>query len=104
MSDILDEAQGVLQCKTCHWYKNCVMPMRVTEEDLKKQMESSMPGMAPQDPSQNNMSQLFSQMASALQNSLLEGCPVFIERLRTNPRLAQKVKMLMQNWTEESEA
>jgi hypothetical protein len=35
MPDILDEAQSVLQCKTCPWYKTCVLPMRFTEEDLK---------------------------------------------------------------------
>ncbi len=37
------------------------------------------------------------------QNSLLEGCPVFINRLRTNPKLAQRVKEMMQGWGKEEE-
>ena len=102
MSDILDEAQAVVQCKTCSWYKNCVMPMRVTEADLKRQMESSMPGASTQGTPQS-MSDFLSNMAMAVQNSLLEGCPVFIDRLRTNPRIAERIKKMMQEWSQESE-
>jgi hypothetical protein len=40
-------------------------------------------------------------MATAAQNSILEGCPVFIERLRTSPKLAQRLKEIMQNWNRE---
>jgi hypothetical protein len=42
-------------------------------------------------------------MATAAQSSLLEGCPVFIDRLRTNPKLAQRIKEMMQNWGKEEE-
>ena len=45
MGDILNEAYGVVQCKECPWYKSCVMPMRFSAEDLKKQLESSPLGM-----------------------------------------------------------
>jgi fructose-1,6-bisphosphatase/sedoheptulose 1,7-bisphosphatase-like protein len=45
------------------------------------------------------MQNLLSSMATSAQNSLLEGCPVFIERLRNNPKLAQRIKELMQNWS-----
>jgi hypothetical protein len=38
-------------------------------------------------------------MANAAQNVLLEGCPVFIERLRSSPELAQRIKELMRNWS-----
>jgi len=41
---------------------------------------------------------LLSSMATAAQNSLLEGCPVFINRLRANPKLAQQLKEIMQTW------
>lgn len=102
MSDILDEAQAVLQCKTCSWYKNCVMPMRVTEDDLRRQMESSMPGISTQG-TPPSMSQFLSNMAMAVQNSLLEGCPVFIDRLRSNPKIAERIKKMMQEWSQESE-
>jgi hypothetical protein len=102
MSDIFDEAQALVQCKSCPWYKNCVLPIRVTEEDLRRQMESSMPGASmPGTP--YGISQLLSSMATAAQNSLLEGCPVFIDRLRSNPNLAQRVKKIMLEWSQESE-
>lgn len=102
MSQAFDEAQEILQCKPCPWYKNCVMPMRVTEEDLRSQIESmppgnTIPGLPPQD------SEFLSTMATAAQNSLLEGCPVFIRRLRNNPELAQRVKRIMQTWSHDGE-
>ena len=53
--------------------------------------------------STNDISQLVSSMASAVQNLLLEGCPIFINRLRSNPKLAERIKKMMQEWTKESE-
>ena len=49
------------------------------------------------------MQNLLSTMASAAQNSMVEGCPIFIERLRSNPKLAQRIKELMQTWGREEE-
>ncbi|MBM4452643.1 MAG: hypothetical protein FJ013_02395 [Chloroflexi bacterium] len=103
MSDILNEAQAVLQCKSCHWYKNCVLPMRFSEEDLRRQLESSMPGATAPGAAQYGMQQLLSSLAAAAENSLLEGCPVFISRLRTNPKLAEQIKELMRQWSNRSE-
>jgi hypothetical protein len=102
MSEVFDEAQEILQCKSCPWYKNCVMPMRVTEEDLRRQMGdmangNTIPGLPVQ------ASELMSTMASAAQNSLLEGCPVFVRRLRNNPELAQRIKQMMQSGSYETE-
>ena len=100
MGDILNEAYGVVQCKECPWYKSCATPMRFTTEDLRKQMASSAPGsVAPA--GSGGMDNFLAGMASAAQNSLLEACPLFIERLRTNPKLAQQLKQLMQNWSNE---
>lgn len=100
MGDILNEAYGVVQCKECPWYKSCVMPMRFTAEDLRKQLESSAPGMGA---STNDigMQNLLSGMATAAQNSLLEACPIFVDRLRNNAKLAQKLKQIMQDWSNE---
>ncbi|MDD5083047.1 MAG: hypothetical protein PHU08_06725 [Dehalococcoidales bacterium] len=102
MSDILNEAYAIAQCKECPWYKSCVSPMKFTTEDIRRQLESSTPGsgMAGADLGLQN---LLSGMATAAQNSLLEGCPILIERLRSSPRLAQKVKEMMQNWSQEEE-
>jgi hypothetical protein len=96
----LNEAYGIVQCKECPWYKSCVMPMRFTVEDLRRQIETSAPGMAlPQ--ADLGMQNLLSSMATAAQNSLLEACPIFIERLRSSPRMAQRLKEMMQSWGSE---
>jgi hypothetical protein len=104
MSDVLDEAYGIAQCKTCPWYKTCATPMRLTVEDLRRQIESSTTGMGVPPPNEqdvNGIQNLLASMATAAQNSLLEGCPVFINRLRSSPELAQRIKQMMQNWGSE---
>ena len=45
MGDVLDEAYAVVQCKECPWYKSCVTPLKFTAEDIRRQTESSAPGM-----------------------------------------------------------
>ncbi|MFC1847204.1 hypothetical protein ACFLW5_00095 [Chloroflexota bacterium] len=101
MSDILNEAYGIAQCKECPWYKSCIVPMRFTTEDIRRQLESSAPGMSTSLEADINIQNLLSSMATAAQNSLLEGCPVLIGRLRANPKLAQRIKEMMQNWSNE---
>ena len=101
MGDILNEAYGIAQCKECPWYKSCVMPMRFTVEDIRRQLESSAPGMDISQQADLGMQNLMSSMATAAQNSLLEGCPILIDRLRANPKLAQRIKEMMQNWSKE---
>ena len=101
MGDILDEAYGLVQCKECPWYKTCVSPMKFTAEDIKRQMEQSGPGMDASQAVPPGMQDFVSNMANAAQNSLLEGCPVFIERLRKSPELARRIKEIMQNWGKE---
>lgn len=103
MDDILNEAYAVAQCKECPWYKACVMPMRFTADDIRRQLESSAPGMSISQQADLGIQNLLSSMATAAQNSLLEGCPIFIDRLRSNPKLAQRLKEMMQNWGREEE-
>lgn len=104
MGDILDEAYGIVQCKECPWYKTCVTPMRFTAEDIRRQLEASAPGMGINTSQADlGLQNLLSSMATAAQNSLLEGCPIFIGRLRSNPKLAQRVKEMMQNWGSDEE-
>lgn len=98
MSDILDEASAVVQCKECPWYKSCVMPMRFTVDDIRRQLPSS--SFATDDVT---MSRYFAELAAATQNFLLEGCPVFIQRLRASPKLAERIKRMMQDWGGEEE-
>ena len=101
MEDVLNEAYGIVQCKECPWYKSCVMPMRFTAEDIRRQLESSAPGMGVFPQADLGMQNLLSSMATAAQNSLLEGCPILIERLRSNPNLAKRLKEMMQSWGSE---
>ena len=103
MGDVLDEAYAIAQCKDCPWYKACVMPMRFTAEDIRRQLESSAPGMDFSQQADLGIQSLLSSMATAAQNSLLEGCPIFIERLRADPKLAQRLKQIMQSWGKEEE-
>jgi hypothetical protein len=103
MDDVLNEAYGIVQCKECPWYKQCAMPMRFTAEDIRRQLEQSSPGMGIPSQMDLGMQNLLSSMATSAQNSLLEGCPIFIERLRSSSRLAQKLKELMQNWGSDEE-
>ncbi|MFC1870549.1 hypothetical protein ACFLYE_04710 [Chloroflexota bacterium] len=101
MGDILDEAYAVVQCKECPWYKSCVMPMKFTTEDIRRQLQSSAPGLNIEQQADLGLQNLLSSMATAAQNSLLEGCPILIERLRTSPLLAQRLKKIMQDWGQE---
>lgn len=101
MADILNEAYGIVQCKECPWFKACVIPMKFTVEDIRRQLEQAPPGMSTPQQIDTSMENLLSSMATAAQASLLEGCPVFIERLRTSPKLAQRLKEIMQNWGSE---
>ena len=101
MSDIINEAYGVVQCKECPCYKTCVSPMKFTAEDIRRQMEQVSPGMDSQQQMDLSMQNLLSNMATAAQNSMLEGCPVFIDRLRKSPELAKRIKEIMQNWAKE---
>ncbi len=94
MSDILDEATDLVQCKECPWYKSCVMPLRFDAEDLKRQMPSGMQAGLPSE-------DLLAVIASAAQQMLLEGCPIFVKRLRTSSRLAERLKKIMQGWGSE---
>ena len=100
MGDILNEAYSIVQCKECPWYKSCVTPMRFSAEDLRRQMEAN-PGLAGMPVQDSNIQNLLAGMAAAAQNSLLEGCPVFIERLRSSQELAQRIKEVMRNWSKE---
>ncbi len=102
MDDVLNQAYKIVQCKECPWYKQCVTPMKFTAEDLKRQLEQNKTGMGIPGSGAPGDDNFISSMANAAQNSLLEGCPVFIDRLRSNPDLGLKLKKLMQEWGSEN--
>jgi hypothetical protein len=101
MGDIINEAYGIVQCKECPWYKACVIPMKFTAQDIRRQLGQAPPGLGVPQEMDSTTENLLSSMATAAQASLLEGCPIFIERLRTSQKLAQRIKELMLNWGNE---
>lgn len=102
MGDVLDEASALIECKECPWYKSCVLPLRISPEDMRRQLESTMPGAEFAGASQYGMQQVLGGLAAAAQNSLLEGCPIFINRLRQSPNLVQAIKKMMRSWGDQS--
>jgi hypothetical protein len=98
MSDILEEASSLIECKECPWYKACVMPMRFSAEDLMREMQKLMPGVSLDQTKEQEFRNLLLGMASTLQNTLLEGCPIFVKRLKSSPKLAELLKRMMHTW------
>jgi len=104
MGDVLDEATALIRCKECPWYKNCITPMQVNPEDI-AQFRLMLQGANLPEPAKNQMEDVLENIASMSQNMILQSCPVFAQRLKTNPGLAQRIKEMMQNWGgEESES
>ena len=99
--DILREASNIAQCRECQWYKSCTVPMRFTAEDIKRQMEAQQ-GVTFTAQDDTNMQSMIGAMAQAVQNSMVEACPVYIQRLRESPKLAERIKRIMQNWSDEN--
>jgi len=99
--DILKEASNIAQCRECQWYKSCTVPMRFTPDDIRRQMEAQQ-GVTFNVQDDTNMQNLMGSMAQAVQNSMVEACPVFIQRLRASPKLAERIKRIMQNWSDDN--
>ena len=95
MGDILEEAAHLVECKQCPWFKSCVMPMRITIEDVKREIQRVMPESLD---STREFHNLVLSMALAAQEMILEACPIFVKRLKSNPKLAEQLKRMMQTW------
>ena len=98
MADILDEASSLIECKECPWYRACVVPMRFAADDLVREMRQSPLGASFSQTGDQDLRNMVMNMAAMAQNMLLEGCPIFIKRLKGSPRLAEQLKKLMQTW------
>ena len=98
MADILDEASSVIECKECPWYRACVVPMRFAADDLVREMRQSPLGASFNQTGDQELRNMVMNMAAMAQNLLLEGCPIFIKRLKSSPKLAEQIKKFMQTW------
>ena len=98
MADILDEASSLIECKECAWYRSCVVPMRIGTDDLVREMRQSPLGASFSQTGDQELRNMVMNMAAMAQNLLLEGCPIFIKRLKSSPKLAEQIKKVMQAW------
>jgi hypothetical protein len=102
VGDILDEVTALIRCKECPWYKNCLSPVQVSVEDI-AQFRIAMQGTNLPEQAKSELDQIMESMASMSQEMILQSCPVFTQRLKENPKLAQQIKKIMQNWGKEGE-
>ena len=102
MGDILDEATALIRCKECPWYRNCLTPIQIGAEDI-GQFRLMMQGANLPEPAKSEIEKVLESIASSSQNVILQSCPVFTKRLKDNPKLAQRIKEIMQRWGEGEE-
>ena len=102
MGDILDEITALVRCKECHWYKNCVTPVQVSIDDI-AQFRMVIEGTNLPEQARSELDQIMEGMAAMSQEMILQSCPVFTQRLKEQPRLAQQIKKIMQQWGREGE-
>ncbi len=102
MGDILDEVTALVKCKECPWYKNCLTPVQVSIDDI-AQFRTAMQGANLPEQAKTELDQIMENIASMSQEMILQSCPVFTQRLKEDPKLAERIKKIMQNWRKEEE-
>jgi len=102
VGDILDEVTALIRCKECPWYKNCLTPVQVSIEDI-AQFRIAMQGTNLPEQAKSELDQIMESVASMSQEMVLQSCPVFTQRLKEDPKLAKRIKKMMQNWGKERE-
>ena len=102
MSDILDEASALVECQQCPWYKTCVVPMKLSTEEFRKQLEQTMPGAGYDSAKGNELYDMLLNAAVTSQGMYLEACPIFVRRLKSSPKLADRLKEIMRSWGTEA--
>jgi len=100
MGDIMREATAIITCKECPWYKNCVTPIQASADDLAN-FRMMMQATNLPEAAKHEMENALEGIAASSQNMILQSCPIFSQRLKDNPKLAQRIKEIMQNWGED---
>jgi len=103
MGDILDQVTALIRCRECPWYKNCVTPLQVSGDDI-AQFRMAMQGTSLPEPASSEIDQMMEGMAAMSQQMILQSCPIFTQRLKDEPGLAQQIKKIMQHWGKEENA
>ena len=99
----MEEAGAVVQCRQCPWYKNCVMPVQLGSNELNQFRMMLQGGVLGEQPNPD-MEKVLEGVAAMGQNMMVQSCPVFAERLKSDPRLAEKIKLFMQQWGRDEDA
>jgi hypothetical protein len=102
MGDILDEVTALIRCKECPWYKNCLTPVQVSMEDI-AQFRIAMQGANLPEQAKGELDKITESIAYMSQEMILQSCPIFTQRLKEDPKLAQRIKKMMQNWGKQGE-
>jgi hypothetical protein len=102
MGDILDKATALVRCRECPWYKNCLTPVQVSIDDITR-FRIAMQGTNLPEQAKGELDQIMESVASMSQEMILQSCPIFTQRLKEDPKLAQRIKKMMQDWGEERE-
>jgi len=97
MGDIIDKVTALVRCRECPWYKNCLTPVQVSIEDI-SQFRMAMQGTNLPEQAKGELDQIMENVASMSQEMILQSCPVFTQRLKEAPKLAEQIKSMMQNW------
>ena len=100
MGDILNEVTALIKCKEYPWYKNCLTPVQVSTEDM-TQFRIAIQGTNLPEQTRSELDQIMENMASMSQEMILQSCPILTQRLKEGPKLAQRIKKMMQNWIKE---
>ena len=94
MTDILQKAEAIANCKTCRWDQFCVKPPIMTRNE----MENTFREMKKD--ARNSKDAAFVMLVGTMvllgKDMECPTCPIFARRIRETPTLSQKIKKLMQ--------
>jgi len=79
------------------------MPMQIGNSEI-NQFKMMMQGGLLGDQSNPELEKVLEGVAAMGQNMMVQCCPVFTERLKSDPRLAERIKLFMQSWGQDDES
>ena len=90
----MEKLEQQISCINCPWNRNCVDIPVMTREEVEEKIESK---KGTEETENKIFNDILSIMVFGDKDIACPSCPIFIERLRKNPELAQQIKGLMQN-------
>jgi len=87
-----NEHKKITSCKDCPWHKMCIEPPSMTEEEIKQKLGDL------EKEAKDPFASLMGAMIFGGKDRECLACPIFTQRLQESPKLAQKIKEIMQSW------